>query len=106
MCSICSPALGVDDGALLVEHLVVLQDVLADLEVLLLDLRLGAADGLGDHARLDRHVVRHVESRHDRLDEVAVEAPHQVVVERQVEPRLALVALAAGAPAQLVVDAP
>jgi hypothetical protein len=33
-------ALVVDDGALLVEHLVVLEDVLADLEVLLLDLRL------------------------------------------------------------------
>jgi hypothetical protein len=35
-----APALGVDDEALPVEHLVVLQDVLADLEVLRLDLRL------------------------------------------------------------------
>ena len=36
---------------------------------------------------------------------VAVEPPHQLVAERQVEPRLAGVTLAARAAAQLVVDA-
>ena len=39
-------------------------------------------------------------------DAVGPEDPHQVVFERQVEARRARVALAAGAAAQLVVDAP
>ena len=99
-------ALVVDDLALAVEHLVVLQDVLADLEVLRLDLRLRRADGVGDHLRLDRHVVGDVEAGEEALDHRGVEQPHQVVAEREVEPRLARVALAAGAAAQLVVDAP
>ena len=42
---------------------------------------------------------------HDRLDRAGPEPPHQVVLQRQVEPRLARVALPAGAAAQLVVDA-
>ena len=41
----------------------------------------------------------------ERLDHRRVEQPHQVVAEREVEPRLARVALTAGAAAQLVVDA-
>ena len=78
--------LGVDDLALLVHHLVVLEDVLADLEVLLLDLGLRAADGLGDHLRLDRDVVGQVDAVHDRLEGRAVEASHEFVAEREVEP--------------------
>ncbi len=97
-------ALLVDDGALLVHHLVVLEDVLADLEVLLLDLRLRALDGLGDHLRLDRHVVGQVQPRHDRLERRTVEAAHQLVAEREVEPRLARVALTTGTTTELVVD--
>src|SRR6185369_12974748 len=41
-------ALAVDDLPLPVQHVVVLQDVLADLEVLLLDLGLGGPDSAGD----------------------------------------------------------
>ena len=100
-----APALGVDDLALLVHHLVVLEDVLADLEVLLLDLGLRALDRAGDHLGLDRHVVGQVQPGQQRLERGAVEPAHQLVAERQVEPRLARVALAAGPAAQLVVDA-
>ncbi len=96
----------VDDGPLLVHDLVVLEDVLADLHVLLLDLGLRAADGAADHLVLDRHVVGHLEPGHHGLDHRGVEAPHQLVAQRQVEPGLAGVALAAGAATQLVVDAP
>ena len=96
----------VDDGALAVEHLVVLQDVLADLEVLLLDLGLRRADRPADHLRLDRLVVGHPQRRHHRLEHRAVEPAHQVVAQGEVEPRLPRVALTAGAAAQLVVDAP
>ncbi len=97
-------ALAVDDLALPVEHLVVLQDVLARLEVLLLDLRLGGGDGAGDHLVLDRDVVRDVRHRHDALDHLGLEQTHQIVAQREVEPGLARVALTAGTTAQLVVD--
>ena len=50
-------ALGVDDLALLVHHVVVLEHVLSGREVHRLDLALGALDGLGDEAGLDGHVV-------------------------------------------------
>ncbi len=99
-------ALGVDHLALLVHHLVVLEDVLSDLEVLLLDLGLGALDGAGHHLVLDRHVVGQVQPVEHRLQCRAVEAAHQLVAQRQIEARLARVALPAGATAQLVVDAP
>ena len=98
-------ALAVDDLALPVEHLVVLQDVLAGLEVLLLDLGLGGGDRAGDHLVLDRHVVRDVRHRHHALDHLRLEQPHQVVAQREVEAGLARVALTAGTTAQLVVDA-
>ena len=56
--------------------------------------------------RLDGDVVLEAEALHQPGDPVAGEALHQVVLERQVEARRAGVALAAGAAAQLVVDAP
>ena len=55
---------------------------------------------------LDRHALLHAEPLHQAGDAVRPEDPHQVVFEREVEARRARVALAAGAAAQLVVDAP
>ena len=98
-------ALAVDDLALAVHHVVVLQDVLAGLEVLRLDLALGGGDRAGDPLVLDRHVVGDLERGQHPVDPVGLEQPHQLVLERQVEPGLARVALTAGATAQLVVDA-
>ena len=97
-------ALLVDHLALGVHHVVVLQDVLASLEVQLLDLLLRALDGLGDHLGRDGLVLRPLQPLHDRADPVGGEHPHQVVLERQVEQRLARVALPAGPAAELVVD--
>ena len=51
-------ALRVDDLALLVQHVVVLEHVLADLEVLLLDPALGALDAVRQHLRVDRLALR------------------------------------------------
>ena len=59
----------------------------------------------GDHLGLDRQVVLELGRGHDPVDQARVEQPHQVVLEREVEPRLARVALAAGTATQLVVDA-
>ena len=98
----------VDDLALLVHHVVVLEDALADQEVLLLDLGLGALDLLGEHLGLDRLLLallaRRAQAVQDAVDPVAGEQAHQVVLGGQEEARLARVALAAGAAAELVVD--
>ena len=96
----------VDVLALLVHHVVVLEQMLADGEVLRLDLLLRALDGPGDHAVLDRHAFFHAEPLHQAGDAVRAEDAHQVVFEREIEARRAGVALASGAAAQLVVDAP
>src|SRR5215207_8246096 len=98
----------VDDLALLVHHVVVLEHALADEEVLLLDLALGVLDLLREHLRLDRLLLAALadgaETIEDAVDPVAREQAHEVVLRRQEEARLAGVALAAGAAAQLVVD--
>ena len=98
-------ALTVDDLALLVHHVVVLEHGLARLEVAGLDARLRVFDGAREHLRVDGHVLGHVEAVHQIRDAFAAEQAHQVVVEGEVEARLAGVALTAGAAAKLVVDA-
>ena len=98
-------ALLVDHLALVVGDVVVLEQLLADVEVARLDLPLRAFDRARDDAGLDRLAVGHLEALHDRAHAVAGEDAHQRVVEREVEARRARVALAAGAAAQLVVDA-
>ena len=103
-------AVRVDDPPLLVHDVVVLEDALADEEVLLLDLPLGLLDLLREDARLDRQLVALLvglaEAVEDAVDAVAREQADQVVLRGEEEPRLARVALAAGAAAQLVVDPP
>ena len=98
-------AQAVDGLALLVHHVVVLENVLAGLEVLGLDRLLRRLDALRDQARLDGHVLLHAELEHQRLHAVAAEDAHQVVLEGQVEARRPGVALAARPAPQLVVDA-
>ena len=95
----------VDALALLVHHVVVLEQVLADREVLRLDLLLRALDRARHHLVLDRDALLHPEPLHEARDAVGAEDPHQVVFEREIEARRAGIALPAGAAAQLVVDA-
>ena len=95
--------LGVDDGTLLVHHVVVLEDVLTDFEVARLDGLLCGAHTLRHAFRLDRLAFRHALG-HDAGDELRVEQTHQVIFQRQVEAGLARIALTAGTAAQLVVD--
>src|SRR5581483_3548125 len=97
-------ALLVDPLAVPVEDVVVLEDVLAHDEVLLLDLLLRTLDLPGEDLRLHRLVLRDLEALHDPLDPVAGEEADEVVLAREVEARLTRVALAAGAAAKLVVD--
>ena len=101
-------AVAVDDLALLVHDVVVLEHALADEVVLLLDLALRVLDLLREHLRLDRLflavVALRAEAVEDLVDPVAGEQAHEVVLGGEEEARLARVALAAGAAAQLVVD--
>ena len=100
-----APALLVDDLPLRVHHVVVLEDVLPRDEVLLLDLLLRPLDLAREDPGLHRLVVRELEALHDPVDAVAGEQADEVVLRREVEARLARVALAARAAAELVVDA-
>src|SRR4029453_5625345 len=95
----------VDRLALLVDHVVVLDHALAHIEVEALDARLRALDGLGDHARLDGHVVLEAEPRHEPRHAIAGEAFEERILERQIEARGTRVTLPPRAAAQLVVDA-
>src|SRR6266571_1313905 len=97
--------LRVDHPALRVHDLVVLEDVLASLEVDTLDLPLGALDGPADHPGRDGLVLRPLQAVHDPPDALRGEQPHEVVLQREVELRGARVALAARPAPQLVVDA-
>ena len=95
----------VDDLALLVHHVVVLEQVLADVEVVRLDPLLRALDRAG-HQRCSMTSPSCTPRRvHHAGDALAAEEAHQVVLEREEEARGARVALAAGAAAQLAVDA-
>src|SRR5688572_13667812 len=91
--------------ALVVGHVVVFQQLLADIEVARLDLDLRALDRARHHAVLDRLALGHLQHHHDAVDAVSGEDAQQRVLERHVEARAARVALPAGAAAQLVVDA-
>src|SRR5262249_9099604 len=99
------PPLLVDPPAVPVEDVVVLEDVLAHHEVLLLDLLLRALDLPGEDLRLHRLVLWDLEALHDPRDPVACEEADEVVLAGEVEGRRAGAALAAGAAAELVVDA-
>ena len=98
-------ALLVDDFALVVGDVVVLQQLLAHVEVAGFDFALGAFDAAGDDAGFDGFTVGHFEAVHDGFDAVAGEDAHERVIQAEVEARGAGVALAAGAATELVVNA-
>ena len=58
----------VDDGTLLVHHVIILEEVLTDTEVVFLHLLLGALDTLGDHRALDPLAILKAETVHDMGD--------------------------------------
>src|SRR5215211_7496039 len=94
---------GVDHLALFVEDVIVLEYALANLEVAALYLLLGAPHGVGDHTGLDRHVLFEPYALDDPLHPLAAEEPEELVLEGQVEPGLAGVALPSRAASQLIV---
>ena len=99
-------AVGVDDVTLTVHDVVILEDVLSHLEVLRLDLLLGALDLASEPLGLQGNVVGDVEGHHGTVQHLGLEQAHELVLHRQVESRLPRVALTAGSATKLVVDAP
>src|SRR5262249_3720220 len=73
----------VDDLALLVHHVVILEQVLADLEVPRLHALLGGADGARHQLVLDGLALLHAEAIHDALDALGAEDAQEVVLERE-----------------------
>ena len=88
-----------DHLALIVHHIVVFQDVLADIEVARLDLLLGLLQGLIDPGMDDRLVFLQAELGQHAVELVGTEDAHQIVFERQKELRVTRIALTAGATA-------
>src|SRR5450755_974579 len=96
----------VDDLALLVEHVVVLEEALADRVILLLDLFLRALDRAVEPRVLELLALLH-RALHEARREVALEEePHEVVLEREEKFREAGIALARATAPELAVDAP
>ena len=75
----------VDDFALLVHHVVVLERALADLEVVLLDAFLGLADGAIKQRVLELLAFFEAHLLHVLDDLVRAEQAHQIIFERDEE---------------------
>ena len=71
----------VDDLTLGVHHVVVLEETLADAEVVLLDLLLRALYGLVEHAVLQYLALLEAHLVHHRRETVGGEETHQVVLQ-------------------------
>ncbi len=98
-------ALVVHDLALVVRNVVVLEQVLADIEVVGFHLALRTFDLARQQLTLDRLALTHAGPRQQALGALRVaEDAHQRVFHGQVEAAGTRVALAPRAPAQLVVD--
>ena len=97
---------GVEGLALLVHHVVVVEQVLADVEVARLDLGLGVLDHAREQAVLDGLPFLDADAVPPLGHAFGLEDPQQVVFEGEEELARAGVALTARAAAELVVDAP
>ena len=95
----------VDGLALEVHHIVVLKQLLADVEVVALDLFLRVLDGAVDPAVLDGLVIFEAHLLHPADDLVGAEDAEEVIFEAEVEATGAGISLTTRATAKLVVDA-
>jgi hypothetical protein len=75
----------VDHLALPIHHVVVFEQVLADVEIVGLDALLGSRDRPGDERMLDDLALLDAHALHQARDPLAAEQAHQVVFQREVE---------------------
>ena len=95
----------VDDFAVAIDDVVILDDVLAGVKVEALNAFLSGLQGLRDGAVLDGHIFVHAESGHNHGNAVALENAHQVIFTADEELGGAGVALTAATATELVVHA-
>ena len=95
-----------DHLALIVEHIVEFQDVLADFEVAGFDFLLRFFERLVDPGMGDRLAFFETQALQNRIHALRPEDAHQIVLQAEIEFRGAGIALAARPAAQLIVDAP
>ena len=93
----------IDRLPLNVHHVVVLQQALADAEVVLFDLLLGTFDRLGHHRMLDHFAFLMAHAVHQTGNALRLEQAHEVVFQRYVKLGRARIALATRTSAQLAV---
>ena len=96
-------ALGVDEVTLLVHHIVVFNQALADAEVVLLHFLLRTFDGTGNHRVLDHLALLESHTVHDGGDTLGAEHTHQVILQADIEDGATGVSLTTGTSAQLPV---
>ena len=98
-------ALLVDHLALVVGHIIIFQQLLADIEVARFNFTLRRLQRTRDERMLDRLAFRHLQLVHDGAQALTGKDAQQLVVKREVEARGTGIALTPGTTAQLVVDA-
>ena len=75
----------VDNGTLLVHHVVIFEQVLTDTEVVLLNLLLCALDALRNHGALDTLAILEAELVHNSCYALACEQTHELVLKRHID---------------------
>ena len=83
-----------------------MSEILANIEVAGLDLLLRLFQGLVDPGVNDRLILLETQSLEHRVQLVRPEDAHEIILERQEELGVTGIALPAGSPAQLIIDAP
>src|SRR5579863_644765 len=96
----------VNRRALLVHHIVIFEQVFAGFEVLALNRLLRFFNPPRDQPRLDGNPLFHAQTLQQIRDPLLGEDAHQIVFEGKIETGRSGIALASGAPAKLVIDAP
>src|SRR5690606_4952208 len=98
--------LGVDFGALRVEHVVVFEEVLTHIKVGAFNPGLGLLDNTPDQPHFEGQGIIDLHALHQRIGLGAAKEAHQLVSHGEVKARRARVTLAGSAAAKLVVDTP
>src|SRR5271157_728582 len=96
----------VDRFALLVHHVVILEEIFSYLEVVPFDPCLGVLNGLCDQLVLYGHIFVHAELAEERRYPFRAENPHDLIFQRNVETGRPRVSLPPGPASKLIVDAP
>ena len=94
----------IDDLALVVHDLVIIQQPFTDAKVILLNSSLRSLDRAGKRLIRDRLTLGQTKRLKHALHPVAAEDPHQIVFHRDIENRFAGVSLTSASASQLVID--